>query len=93
MDVASPIESRIAGEQIASGTRFRFTARKSTTLATRFTRDWLGANANRENTSRGSSATSAAVEVGVDLGGARNVSRARYRCPHHPSVTGEDRAS
>ncbi len=87
MDVASPIESRIAGRKSVSGTSFTFTARKPITLATPFARDWHNRGFNRPKSSD-SSASSVANSDG-DADGGRY---ARYRSYHPPSATGEGRA-
>jgi hypothetical protein len=89
MDVASPIDARTAGRAAAPGIVGTFgtpiTARDSTTLATPFTRDWLGSGFAPFG--------GVAAFVVCDADGPRRRPHAGYRSPHYPSATGEGRAS
>jgi len=92
MDVASPVEPRIAGRTNTSGTPITFTAHKSITLATPFARDWRNRGFGLP-TSSASLATFAGATVGGNGDSGHNGRRARYRYLHPPSATGEGRAS
>lgn len=93
MDVASPVEPRIAGRKSTSGTPITFTARKSITLATPFARDWCNRGFSLPNLSA-SFAPSVGVNGDVDSDAtADSERRARYRSLYPPSATGEGRAS
>jgi hypothetical protein len=87
MDVARPIESRIAGRATAfgtSGTSFTVTARESITLAAPLARDWRTSGSDPWNPF----ASNGDGDTDTDSG-----RRAGYRIHHPPSVTGEGRTS